>query len=53
MQDGRIIDPTADQFYTPTWAEMPPVYIGELPDWYQIETLLRHSRMFCKKPVLA
>jgi hypothetical protein len=35
LPDGRIIDPTADQFTTPTGARMPKVYIGELPEWYR------------------
>lgn len=31
-----IIDPTASQFLKPDGTEMPEVYIGEKPDWYQI-----------------
>lgn len=34
LPDGRIIDPTADQFSTPE-RPMPEVYIGKLPEWYQ------------------
>ena len=34
MEDGRIIDPTADQFAKPNGEPMPPVYIGEIPAWY-------------------
>jgi hypothetical protein len=34
LPDGRIIDPTADQFSKPDGAPMPPVYIGEQPEWY-------------------
>lgn len=34
LRDGRILDPTADQFSTPA-RPMPDVYIGELPQWYQ------------------
>ena len=33
--DGRIIDPTADQFFTERM--MPKVYIGDRPPWYQVE----------------
>lgn len=29
-----IVDPTASQFSKPNKKKMPPVYIGELPDWY-------------------
>ena len=35
LNDGRIIDPTADQFMSLGGTKMPKVYIGELPDWYQ------------------
>lgn len=34
MGDGRIIDPTADQFLKPDGNPMPEVYVGELPAWY-------------------
>ena len=34
LPDGRICDPTADQFSIPERA-MPPVYIGEKPNWYE------------------
>jgi hypothetical protein len=34
LEDGRILDPTADQFTTPT-NPMPAVYIGMKPDWYK------------------
>ena len=35
LEDGRIIDPTADQFFI-IWGinKMPPVYIGVKPDFY-------------------
>lgn len=33
MNDGRIIDPTADQFSTPS-RPMPKVFIGPKPAWY-------------------
>lgn len=36
LPDGRILDPTADQFSTPT-RRMPKVYIGKLPTWYAVE----------------
>src|SRR4051812_41594090 len=35
LADGRIIDPTADQFSTPE-RPMPKVYIGALSEWYQV-----------------
>lgn len=34
LRDGRIVDPTADQFSTQA-RPMPEVYIGALPGWYQ------------------
>jgi hypothetical protein len=34
LSDGRIIDPTADQFKKPDGGKMPRVYIGEKPEWY-------------------
>lgn len=34
LADGRILDPTADQFTKPDGAPMPEVYIGERPGWY-------------------
>ena len=34
LADGRIIDPTADQFDKPGGKKMPDVYIGKLPGWY-------------------
>jgi hypothetical protein len=36
LPDGRIVDPTADQFSTPE-RPMPQVYIGKLPEWYHVE----------------
>lgn len=39
LSDGRIIDPTADQFPKPTGEPMPEVYIGEKPEWYTAFTL--------------
>lgn len=38
MKDGRIIDPTADQFLKPDGSPMPEVYIGKLPGWYGAES---------------
>lgn len=35
LPDGNIIDPTADQFQTPTGEPMPKVYIGKKPEWYK------------------
>jgi hypothetical protein len=34
LPDGRIIDPTADQFNDIKERDMPKVYIGEKPSWY-------------------
>lgn len=34
LPDGRIIDPTADQFNEVRQKDMPKVYLGEKPDWY-------------------
>lgn len=34
LSDGRIIDPTASQFKTPTGEDMPEIYLGEKPKWY-------------------
>jgi hypothetical protein len=34
LPDGRVLDPTADQFTKPTGEPMPEVYIGERPGWY-------------------
>ena len=34
MEDGKIIDPTAEQFSTPK-RKMPRVYIGAKPKWYR------------------
>lgn len=35
LPDGRIIDPTASQFNDPsTGNQMPDVYIGPVPAWY-------------------
>ena len=39
MTDGRIIDPTADQFSAPDGSPMPKVYIGKLPPGYSSDTL--------------
>jgi hypothetical protein len=34
LDDGRILDPTADQFKKPKGSTMPPVFLGERPSWY-------------------
>lgn len=34
LPDGRIVDPTADQFNEIKKQDMPKVYLGELPNWY-------------------
>lgn len=37
LADGRILDPTADQFNSQIInTQMPKVYIGEKPKWYQV-----------------
>lgn len=35
LGDGRILDPTADQFNRPGAARMPPVYLGPIPAHYE------------------
>ncbi len=35
LPDGRILDPTADQFNIEGSVRMPKVYLGEVPDIYQ------------------
>lgn len=37
MTDGKIIDPTAEQFATET-RKMPRVYIGPKPRWYRAKS---------------
>lgn len=34
LEDGMILDPTADQFNSVKGKDMPKVYIGERPDYY-------------------
>lgn len=34
LEDGRIIDPTADQFTKEDGTPLPKVLIGHMPDWY-------------------
>ena len=36
LPDGRVLDPTADQFRAPGGKTMPNVYIGALPGWYRV-----------------
>ena len=36
LEDGRILDPTADQFKDPDGSDRPMVYIGKKPKWYII-----------------
>ncbi len=40
LEDGRIIDATAGQFKKPNGDDMPPVYVGQRPDWYITDGLL-------------
>lgn len=42
LKDGRILDPTADQFKKPDGFEMPPVYLGEKPEWYDAGKMSNH-----------
>jgi len=35
LSDGRIIDPTADQFNGMGHDDMPKVYLGKKPDYYK------------------
>lgn len=37
LPDGRIIDPTADQFNEIKKQDMPKVYLGQKPDWYMLK----------------
>jgi|SRR5688572_17732414 len=37
LKDGRIIDPTCDQFNIPGGLSMPKVYIGEKPESYKLK----------------
>lgn len=39
LDDGRILDPTADQFRSPTGNQMPKVFLGPIPPWYEPVTL--------------
>jgi len=36
LPDGRILDPTANQFKTPDGKDMPKLYLGKKPDWYKL-----------------
>jgi hypothetical protein len=35
LEDGTVIDPTADQFNQPNGEPMPKVYVGPRPEWYK------------------
>lgn len=35
LKDGRILDPTADQFNGWGNPDMPPVYLGDKPEYYE------------------
>ena len=35
LQDGTVLDPTADQFKKPDGSDMPTVYLGSKPEWYK------------------
>jgi len=36
LSDKRILDPTANQLKTPDGEEMPKIYLGEKPEWYNL-----------------
>jgi hypothetical protein len=36
LPDGRILDPTANQFKTPDGKDMPITYLGKKPKWYKL-----------------
>lgn len=36
LSDGRILDPTADQFNCPGASRMPPIYLGARPAHYEL-----------------
>lgn len=36
LGDGRILDPTADQFNRPGASRMPPIYLGPIPAHYEV-----------------
>lgn len=40
LPDGRILDPTADQFVN--HCTMPDVYLGVLPSWYKPAPIKEH-----------
>lgn len=42
LQDGRIIDPTSDQFKKPDGSPMPEIYLGEKPEWYDSGKMSNH-----------
>ena len=39
LMDGRIIDPTCDQFNIDGGVKMPKIFIGEKPDYYRINEI--------------
>lgn len=41
LDDGRIIDPTADQFNEIKKINAPKVYLGEKPNWYMLKKIKR------------
>ena len=49
LADGRILDPTADQFARPNGRRMPKVYLGTQPRWYRREKMFKQ----CKKSEVA
>lgn len=47
LEDKTIIDATASQFRRPNGREMPIVFIGNKPDWYQV----KNNKRMLKKAI--
>lgn len=45
LKDGRILDATARQFKNPDGVQMPDIYLGERPTWYQKIRNSKHSEV--------
>jgi hypothetical protein len=45
LPDGRILDPTADQFNEVKKQNMPKVYLGEKPQWYMEKKSKKQKRI--------
>lgn len=44
LADGRILDPTASQFKTPSGEQMPEIYLGDRPSWYQLKRAKKKAK---------